>query len=77
MPNPFEDATVEYQVLRNGEHQFSLWPQSSVVPAGWDVVYQHQSRRDCLAYINTNWTDMRPRSLVVAVAPDIGSDFGR
>jgi MbtH protein len=36
------------------------------VPAGWSVAFGAdgpQSRDDCLAYVEANWTDLRPRSL--------------
>lgn len=62
MTNPFEDADRSYQVLVNGEGQHSLWPAGLDVPAGWSVRFEG-SRDDCLAHIETNWTDMRPAGL--------------
>jgi len=63
MTNPFEREDVTYLVLMNDERQYSLWPSYIIVPEGWIVVVEHQSREVCLAFINTQWTDMRPRSL--------------
>jgi MbtH protein len=64
MTNPFEDENGSYLVLVNDEGQYSLWPQSIDVPAGWTSVHGAASRQSCLDYINQNWTDMRPRSLI-------------
>jgi MbtH protein len=67
MPNPFEDPDGTYIVLINDEGQYSLWPEFIAVPAGWTVVYQSNTRQACLDYINQNWTDMRPNSLIKAM----------
>jgi MbtH protein len=62
--NPFEDDNASYQVLVNDDGQHSLWPAFAEVPAGWRVVYGQDSRQECLAYVDRNWTDQRPLSLV-------------
>jgi MbtH protein len=62
--NPFEDDNANYFVLTNDEGQYSLWPAFAEVPAGWTVVHGEAGRQECLDHINTNWTDMRPKSLV-------------
>jgi MbtH protein len=64
MTNPFEDENGTYVVLINDEGQYSLWPEFIDVPAGWTTVHEPASRQTCLDYINQNWTDMRPRSLI-------------
>lgn len=64
MTNPFEDPEGTYLVLINDEGQYSLWPAFVDVPAGWNVAHDQASRHDCLGYINTYWTDMRPKSLI-------------
>ena len=64
MPNPFEDENGIYHVLVNDEGQHSLWPTFVGIPAGWTIVHKSDSRAACLEYINKNWTDMRPNSLV-------------
>lgn len=61
--NPFDDEDGRFYVLSNDEDQHSLWPTFSAVPAGWRVVFGEDSRAACLAYVEENWTDMRPRSL--------------
>ena len=62
--NPFEDPDGTYLVLVNDEGQHSLWPSFVAVPAGWNVALDESSRDDCLDYVNANWTDLRPRSLI-------------
>lgn len=68
MSNPFEDPEAGYLVLVNDEAQHSLWPAFAEVPAGWTVALAQTDRAACLEYINQNWTDMRPKSLVEAMA---------
>ena len=65
--NPFEDENATYYVLVNAENQHSIWPSFAEVPAGWTVVHGQDSRKACLDYVNEHWTDMRPRSLAVAM----------
>ncbi|MET9362684.1 MULTISPECIES: MbtH family protein [unclassified Streptomyces] len=68
MSNPFEDENGTYRVLVNEENQHSLWPSWIDVPAGWTVVFGEDTRQACLAHIEENWTDIRPASLVAALA---------
>jgi MbtH protein len=65
--NPFENPEGRYFVLVNEEGQHSLWPTFVDVPDGWTVVHGEDSRGGCLDYINENWTDMRPKSLIEAM----------
>ncbi|UJW29856.1 MbtH family protein [Saccharothrix sp. AJ9571] len=64
MTNPFEDNDATFLVLVNDEGQHSLWPFFAEVPAGWTVAKQEDSRAACLEYVEQNWTDMRPASLI-------------
>jgi uncharacterized protein YbdZ (MbtH family) len=66
MANPFEDPDASYRVLVNDEGQHSLWPASLPTPHGWSAVHDTDSRANCLEYIEKNWTDMRPQSLIKA-----------
>jgi MbtH protein len=68
--NPFDDDDGTFYVLANDEEQFSLWPTFVDVPAGWRVVFGADTRANCLAYVEENWTDMRPKSLREAMADD-------
>jgi uncharacterized protein YbdZ (MbtH family) len=64
MANPFEDENEEYLVLVNAENQHSLWPAFRDIPTGWTHVGPRGERTECLKWIEANWTDMRPVSLV-------------
>jgi uncharacterized protein YbdZ (MbtH family) len=50
----------------NDENQHSLWPVFAEIPAGWRTVFGPSPKPACLDYVNTNWTDMRPQSLIDA-----------
>lgn len=63
MDNPFDAQDGTFLALVNDEGQFSLWPEFAEVPDGWRVRHGPASRESCLAHIEENWTDMRPRSL--------------
>ena len=67
MSNPFEDKDGIFLVLKNAEAQHSLWPQFAAVPAGWTSVFGPESRQACLDFVEQNWTDMRPASLIAAM----------
>ena len=71
MNNPFDDKEGVFLVLVNDEEQYSLWPNFAEVPAGWSVKFGPESRDACSDYIETNWIDMRPKSLVEAMESDI------
>ncbi|MGK5628454.1 MbtH family protein [Streptomyces sp. URMC 123] len=68
MTNPFENAEGRYLVLVNDEGQYSLWPSFAEVPAGWEVAQGEAGHQESLDYITAHWTDMRPRSVVEAMA---------
>ena len=70
MTNPFEDENGRYVVLVNEELQYSLWPSFRPAPSGWTIALPECSRQECLAWIEANWTDMRPKSLVDAMNSD-------
>ncbi|BCY14199.1 MbtH family protein [Actinoplanes sp. L3-i22] len=65
MANPFDNSDGRFFVLVNDEGQHSLWPTFTAVPDGWTVAFGESDRSSCMTYINENWVDMRPRSLVV------------
>jgi len=66
MTNPFDDNSGVFLVLVNDEDQHSLWPNFAAIPSGWRSVLGPASREECINYIENNWVDMRPRSLVEA-----------
>lgn len=64
MANPFESDEIDYRVLVNAEGQHSLWPAFREIPAGWSAVGPTGPRQGCLDWIEANWTDMRPKSVI-------------
>ncbi|GAA2515413.1 hypothetical protein GCM10010435_25310 [Winogradskya consettensis] len=52
-----------HAVVVNLEEQYSVWPATRDVPAGWRATGFTGSRAECLAHIDEVWTDMRPLSL--------------
>ena len=67
MTNPFENENGEFMVLVNHEGQYSLWPTFKEVPAGWSAVGPRGKKKECLDWVEANWTDMRPKSLIEAM----------
>jgi MbtH protein len=57
-----EDART-YTVVVNHEEQYSIWFADRDLPNGWRAVGKTGPKKDCLAYIEEVWTDMRPLSL--------------
>jgi len=64
MANPFEGEKRDFLVLVNHEGQYSIWPAFRDAPAGWTAVGPRGERQVCLTWIETNWRDMRPLSLL-------------
>lgn len=68
--NPFDDEDGRFYVLVNDELQHSLWPSFAEVPAGWRIVFGEADRSECLSYVESNWTDIRPKSLQESMSSD-------
>lgn len=64
MTNPFDDRSAQFLVLVNDEGQHSLWPDFVAVPAGWRTIHGPASAHAAESWVETHWTDLRPRSLV-------------
>lgn len=64
MTNPFDNENGTFLVLVNDEGQHSLWPAFAEIPEGWKTVFGEAGRPECLEFVEQNWTDMRPKSLV-------------
>ncbi|WP_273664743.1 MbtH family protein [Xanthomonas hortorum] len=58
-----DDDQTTYRVVVNHEEQYSIWPATRELPAGWRDAGKQGSKAECLAYIEQVWTDMRPLSL--------------
>lgn len=57
-----KESESTHSVLINSEEQYSLWPLEKSPPLGWQAVYSG-SRENCLEYVETRWSDMRPKSV--------------
>ena len=56
-----EDSKL--RVVVNDEEQYSIWPIDRPIPDGWTDTGKSGTKAECLAYVETVWTDMRPASL--------------
>ena len=63
MTSTASENTVLYKVVVNHEEQYSIWPIDRENPAGWHDTGKSGAKQECLDYIETVWTDMRPLSL--------------
>jgi MbtH protein len=52
-----------FVVVNNAEQQYSIWPADRPLPSGWAAEGDPKPKQECLSYIETHWTDMRPASL--------------
>jgi MbtH protein len=65
-----EDRT--YKVVVNHEEQYSLWPADRANAPGWRDAGKTGDKAECLKYIASVWTDMRPLSLRKKMAEENG-----
>ena len=66
---PFDDENGRFFVLVNHENQHSLWPTFADIPAGGPrFSVRTVARRP--KYVEENWTDLRPKSLIDAMEAD-------
>ena len=65
--NPFDDPNGEFLVLGNAENQHSIWPVFADVPDGGRQVAGPLGRDAAIEWVDANWTDMRPASLIAAM----------
>jgi MbtH protein len=63
-PNPEDE---QYLVVMNDEEQYSIWAVGRPIPPGWHASGTHGTRQECLEHIGREWTDMRPKSLRLAM----------
>ncbi|MCA1438352.1 MULTISPECIES: MbtH family NRPS accessory protein [unclassified Bradyrhizobium] len=61
--NRQENQDGQFQVVVNGEEQYSIWPLGREVPSGWQLAPKTGSKEECLTYVEQVWGDMRPASL--------------
>jgi MbtH protein len=72
----FDDESRPFHVVINHEEQYSIWPQDKSIPAGWRNAGFSGLKAECLAHIDSVWTDMRPRSLRESMATQQGLTTG-
>ncbi len=58
-----QEDSMTYEVVVNDNEQYSIWPVQKTLPAGWHLQGKQGIKSECLAHIDTVWTDMRPLSL--------------
>ena len=63
MSHATDEDTTRYDVVVNHEDQYSIWPEGREKPLGWNYGGKTGTKEECLAYIESVWTDMRPLSL--------------
>jgi MbtH protein len=74
--NAFDDEGT-FVVLVNHEEQYSLWPVDKEIPKGWSATGQQGTKKECMAYVDEVWTDMRPLSLRRAMQARATEQGGR
>jgi MbtH protein len=52
-----------FLVVVNHQEQYSIWPASRALPAGWRAEGTSGPRQACLDHIAEIWPDIRPLSL--------------
>jgi len=62
--NIFDNENLLFHVLINHEKQHSLWPEKLNIPEGWQPIFGPQPRKSCLDWLVSNWTDLRPSSMI-------------
>lgn len=60
---PAAEQKDRYMVVVNDEEQYSIWPAHKPIPFGWHETGKIAGKSECLQYIESVWTDMRPLSL--------------
>jgi len=57
------EDNVIYRVVVNDEEQYSIWAAHRPNPLGWRDGGKTGTKDECLQFIETVWTDLRPLSL--------------
>jgi len=72
-----ENDNIIYKVVVNHEEQYSIWPDARQNPLGWNDANKGGTKTECLEFIKTVWTDMRPLSLRKKMEQACEHLFGR
>lgn len=54
----------KYTVVINTENRYSLWLDYKEIPWGWKAIDFTGNKQECLDYIASIWTDMRPLNTI-------------
>jgi len=65
-----EDEII-YKVVVNHEEQYSIWVEHRENPLGWRDGGKVGTKKECLEFIKSVWTDMRPLSLRKQMEQDV------
>ncbi|MFI8889228.1 MbtH family protein [Streptomyces paradoxus] len=57
-----------YLVVVNHEEQYSIWFADRELPAGWRPVGEAGTKQECLARIESVWTDLTPLSVRMSLS---------
>jgi MbtH protein len=63
MNQPSHEDQMLYRVVMDEEERYSIWFEYRDIPTGWQDAGKTGTKQECLDYIKTVWTDMRPLSL--------------
>jgi MbtH protein len=69
----WDSPDARFNVVINHEEQYSIWPDYRKIPEGWRATDRQGTKEECLSYIESVWTDMRPLSLREAMQEQSGS----
>jgi MbtH protein len=58
-----QDNETIYKVVVNHDGQYSIWPAYKIPALGWADAQKQGTKVECLTFIQSAWTDMRPKSL--------------
>jgi MbtH protein len=67
-----KDSRAAFQVVVNHEEQYALWPAGVALPAGWQEAGMSGTKEQCLAHVESVWTDMLPASVRASRAEQAG-----
>lgn len=57
------EAVGTYRVLVNDEEQYGIHPDPLPAPNGWSEAGFSGTENECVAWVDSRWRDLRPRSL--------------
>lgn len=61
MASVFDEQDKTYLILVNELNQHSIWPDALPIPDGWRVIHGPSERHMAVNFVDTHWTDLRPR----------------